>query len=71
MAGPTSSYKEVAAATADLLADADGARIAAIVLDCWDTHTNQGGQEGRLPTLLSALDTALAALAHGAGARLE
>ena len=55
----------MAAATADLLADADGARIAAIVLDGWDTHTNQGGQEGRLATLFSALDTALAALARG------
>ena len=65
MAGPASSYRELAATTADLLADADGARIAAIVLDGWDTHANQGGHEGRLPTLLSALDTALAALAKG------
>ncbi len=49
---------------ADFLTKPDGARIAVLESDGWDTHS---GQQGRLTNQLKQLDTALAALKTGLG----
>jgi uncharacterized protein (DUF1501 family) len=43
-----------------LLAAPDGPRLAAISVNGWDTHTDQGGARGALAGLLSSLDDGLA-----------
>ena len=48
--------RRVGEGVAKLLAPADGPRIAALAFDGWDTHANEGGATGRLPTLLGGLD---------------
>lgn len=60
--GPDSveGMKQIAAGTARLLAQEDGPRVAALAFEGWDTHANEGGAKGRLATLLSGLDGALA-----------
>ena len=47
---------------ARLLAADDGPRIAALSIDGWDTHAQEGGAKGRLANLLGGLDNAFAAL---------
>ena len=47
---------------ARLLGADDGPRIAALSIDGWDTHAQEGGAKGRLATLLGGLDRAIAAL---------
>ena len=54
---------------ARLMAADDGPRIAALALDGWDTHANEGGPVGRLAQLLSGLDGALAEFESGLGER--
>jgi len=54
------AMKLVARGAAKLMSADDGPRIAAIAFDGWDTHANEGGPVGRLATLLSGLDGALA-----------
>ena len=54
----------LAALAAQFLAKPDGARIAVLELDGWDTHS---GQQGRLTNQLKQLDAALAALKTGLG----
>lgn len=49
---------------AGFLSDPDGARIAAIELDGWDTHANQ---RGRLQRGFSALDSMIGAIRSGLG----
>ncbi len=68
--GPGTPGGMVAAATgaARLLAVDDGPRVAALVLDGWDTHAGEGGATGRLPQLLGGLDGAFAAFEAGLGA---
>lgn len=44
-----------------MMAD-DGPRIAALSIDGWDTHAQEGGAKGRLAALLGGLDRAIAAL---------
>ena len=54
----------LAALAAQFLSRADGARIAVLESDGWDTHS---GQAGRLTNQLKQLDAALAALKAGLG----
>lgn len=69
MAGADASGRASPAAlgrlAATFLAKPDGARVAAIELDGWDTHANQ---PGRLNTQLRQLDGCVAALKEGLGA---
>jgi uncharacterized protein (DUF1501 family) len=60
--GPDSieGMKQIAAGAAKLVAADDGPRIAALAFEGWDTHANEGGATGRLATLLSGLDGAIA-----------
>ena len=57
-------FPALAAATAKLLAAADGPRLAAMELGGWDTH---GNQAGRLAGPLRQLDAGLVALRDGLG----
>jgi uncharacterized protein (DUF1501 family) len=63
------AMKLVARGAAKLMSADDGPRIAALAFDGWDTHANEGGPVGRLATLLSGLDGALAEFETGLGAR--
>jgi uncharacterized protein (DUF1501 family) len=63
------AMKLVARGAAKLMSAEDGPRIAALAFDGWDTHANEGGPVGRLATLLSGLDGALAEFETGLGAR--
>ncbi|MEA2890547.1 MAG: hypothetical protein QOI05_1340 [Bradyrhizobium sp.] len=67
--GGTAAMKLVARGAAKLMRADDGPRIAALAFDGWDTHANEGGPVGRLATLLSGLDGALAEFETGLGAR--
>jgi len=51
-----------------LIASPTGPRIAALSVDGWDTHLNQGGIDGKLPGLLADLDVALGEFKAAAGA---
>jgi uncharacterized protein (DUF1501 family) len=55
-------FAESAGAAAKFLARPNGPRIGALAFDGWDTHANEGAQDGRLATLLGALDGAIAAI---------
>lgn len=57
----------VARGAAKLMAADDGPRIAALGLEGWDTHANEGGPVGRLAQLLSGLDGAIAEFESGMG----
>ncbi len=50
-----------------LLAAPDGARVAVLELNGWDTHVGQGAGDGRLARQLGMLDSALARLREGLG----
>lgn len=52
---------------AKLMAAPDGARIAVVEGGGWDTHANQGAEQGRLANQLSRLDQGLAAARDGFG----
>ncbi len=67
--GGTAAMKLVARGAAKLMSADDGPRIAALAFDGWDTHANEGGPVGRLATLLSGLDGALAEFETGLGER--
>jgi uncharacterized protein (DUF1501 family) len=55
-------FTEAAASAARFLARPDGPRIGALAFDGWDTHADEGPVNGRLATLLGALDGAVAAV---------
>jgi uncharacterized protein (DUF1501 family) len=62
-AGQVKAYfAESAGTAAKFLARADGPRIGALAFDGWDTHADEGAMNGRLATLLGALDGAFAAI---------
>jgi uncharacterized protein (DUF1501 family) len=63
------AMKLAARGAAKLMGADDGPRIAALAFDGWDTHANEGGPVGRLATLLSGLDGALAEFETGLGER--
>ena len=55
-------FAETSGTAARFLARPDGPRIGALAFDGWDTHADEGPLNGRLATLLGALDGALAAI---------
>src|SRR5207248_6273751 len=55
-------FAESAGTAAKFLARANGPRIGALAFDGWDTHAAEGATNGRLATLLGALDGAIAAI---------
>lgn len=59
------AYGQIANGTANLLLEPEGPRIAVLSLDGWDTHTNQGSEDGRLAGLLGAFDEGLEILSEG------
>ena len=63
------AMQQLARGAAKLMAADDGPRIAALALDGWDTHANEGGPVGRLAQLLSGLDGALLAFEGALGPR--
>jgi len=68
-AGPVLAYfTEAASGAARFMARSDGPRVGVLAFDGWDTHANEGATHGRLSVLLSALDSALAAIESGMGA---
>jgi uncharacterized protein (DUF1501 family) len=60
-------FAEAAGTAAKFLARPDGPRIGALAFDGWDTHANEGALDGRLATLLGALDGAIAAVETNMG----
>lgn len=66
-AGPDTveGMQQIAEGAARLVGADDGPRIAALAFEGWDTHANEGGAKGRLATLLSGLDGALASFEQG------
>lgn len=63
--GIDAAFREIAVGSGRLLAKDDGPRIAALSYDGWDTHANEGAEQGRLARQLKALDGALDGLAQG------
>jgi len=60
-------FAEAAGAAAKFLASQDGPRVGALAFDGWDTHIDEGAVNGRLATLLGALDGAMAAIETNMG----
>ncbi|KMO18913.1 DUF1501 domain-containing protein [Methylobacterium platani] len=60
----TGGLRGLAEGAARLIAADDGPRIAALALDGWDTHANEGGATGRLAGLLGGLDGVFSAFAE-------
>jgi uncharacterized protein (DUF1501 family) len=60
-------FADAAGTAAKFLARPDGPRIGALAFNGWDTHIDEGADSGRLATLLSALDGALAAVEKNMG----
>ncbi|MEO1040221.1 MAG: DUF1501 domain-containing protein [Pseudomonadota bacterium] len=59
---------DLASAAASLMIANDGPDLAVLELEGWDTHVNQGADEGQLANRLSELDAAIDALQAGLGA---
>jgi uncharacterized protein (DUF1501 family) len=60
-------FAEVAGTAAKYMARPDGPRVGALALDGWDTHVSEGVVNGRLSSLLGALDAAIAAIESNMG----
>ena len=60
-------FADAAGAAARFLARPDGPRVGALAFNGWDTHVNDGAVNGRLATLLGALDGAIAAIETAIG----
>ncbi len=60
-------FRPIAEAAGKLVAAADGPRIAVLDMGGWDTHVNQGVEEGRLAKNLAGFADGLAALATAMG----
>ena len=59
---PLGSVNAIASAAGRMMRGKDGARIAVIELNGWDTHANQGAERGLLAARLVGLDTAIETL---------
>jgi uncharacterized protein (DUF1501 family) len=55
-------FAESVGTAAKFLARPNGPRVGALAFDGWDTHANEGADNGRLAALLGALDGAFAAI---------
>jgi uncharacterized protein (DUF1501 family) len=60
-------FANAAGTAAKFLARPDGPRIGALAFNGWDTHVDEGALNGRLATLLGALDGAIAAVESNTG----
>ncbi|MBC7983224.1 MAG: DUF1501 domain-containing protein [Candidatus Obscuribacterales bacterium] len=65
---PLGGIATIARAAGRMMQGKDGARVAVIETNGWDTHANQGAERGLLATRLTALDNALDALRVELGA---
>jgi uncharacterized protein (DUF1501 family) len=65
---PLNPLAAVAGAAGEFLAAADGPRIAVIETGGWDTHANQGAENGQLANRLRALDSGINSLRTALGA---
>jgi uncharacterized protein (DUF1501 family) len=59
---PLGAIATIASAAGRMMKNKDGARIAVIEANGWDTHANQGTERGLLATRLTGLDNAIDAL---------
>jgi uncharacterized protein (DUF1501 family) len=59
--------KQLGATLAGFMIQPGGPQVAAVSLDGFDTHANQGSSQGQLATRLAYLDAALDGLAEGMG----
>ncbi|MEL7185258.1 MAG: DUF1501 domain-containing protein [Pseudomonadota bacterium] len=62
-------FAELMTSAAKFLTTANGPRVAVVELGGWDTHANQGAENGALANRFAALDTGLANLKTGLGDR--
>lgn len=65
--GLAAQVTETAKATANFLAQQQGPRVAVFETTGWDTHANQGGDNGALALRLKALDAGLSTLHDAMG----
>lgn len=66
--GRNASLAPIASAAGKMLKQADGPRIAVMELGGWDTHANQGAEQGQLFQRLLALDAGIETLRTEMGA---
>jgi len=59
--------RQLGATLAGFMIQPDGPQVAAVSIDGFDTHANQGASQGQLATRLAYLDAALDGLADGMG----
>ncbi|MFC4309523.1 DUF1501 domain-containing protein [Steroidobacter flavus] len=64
---PLNGFNTVTSAAGTFLAAADGPRVAVIEVSGWDTHANQGAEQGQLANRLRALDQGLETLRTSLG----
>lgn len=65
---PLNGFNAVTSAAGKFLAAPDGPRVAVIEVGGWDTHANQGAEEGPLANRLRSLDQGLETLRTSLGA---
>ncbi len=65
---PLNGFNAVTSAAGKFLAAPDGPRVAVIEVGGWDTHANQGAEEGQLANRLRSLDQGLETLRTSLGA---
>lgn len=65
---PLNGFTAVTSAAGKFLAAADGPRVAVIEVGGWDTHANQGAEQGQLANRLRSLDQGLEGLRTSLGA---
>ena len=65
---PLNGFAAVTSAAGKFLAAADGPRVAVIEVGGWDTHANQGAEQGQLANRLRSLDLGLEGLRTSLGA---
>jgi uncharacterized protein (DUF1501 family) len=64
---PLNGFNAVTSAAGKFLADPDGPRVAVIEVGGWDTHANQGAEQGQLANRLRSLDQGLETLRTSLG----
>ena len=64
---PLGQFAQISSAAGRLLSAEDGARVAVIEAAGWDTHANQGAEQGQLANRLRALDTGIDGLKMSLG----
>jgi uncharacterized protein (DUF1501 family) len=66
--GSAAQFAQAARTAAGFLVREDGPRVAVLETSGWDTHANQGSEQGALAVRLGALDNGLRSLRTGLGA---